>query len=80
MANNDFNNLRQFSQELLALGQAIDQNLAKKQDLENQIKGKDGEIRQIQQDIFTIKSELRKIEMELSSLENKRKDIEDQNK
>jgi phage shock protein A len=76
MAEDNFNSLKQFSQELLNLGQEIEQNLTRKQDLESQIKGKDNEIRRIQQDIYTIKSELRKVEIELGNLENKRKDIE----
>jgi septal ring factor EnvC (AmiA/AmiB activator) len=76
MTEDNFNSLKQFSQELLNLGQEIEQNLTKKQDLESQIKGKDNEIRRIQQDIYTIKSELRKVEIELGNLENKRKDIE----
>jgi phage shock protein A len=76
MAEDNFNSLKQFSQELLNLGQEIEQNLTKKQDLESQIKGKDNEVRRIQQDIYAIKSELRKVEIELGNLETKRKDIE----
>jgi septal ring factor EnvC (AmiA/AmiB activator) len=76
----DFNNLRQFSQELLNLGKAIEADLAKKQELENQVKGKDAEMRKIQQDIYVLKSELRKVEMDLSQLETKRGNIEAQGK
>jgi septal ring factor EnvC (AmiA/AmiB activator) len=72
--------LKQFSKDLIDLGQDIEANLAKKQLLEEAIKAKDSEIRKIQSEMFAIKSELRKVEMELGSLEAKRKDIEEQNK
>jgi len=74
----DYKGLKQFSQELINLGKDIEENLAKKQELEDQIKAKDNEIRKIQNDIFVIKSELRKVEIELGNLETKRNDIEDQ--
>ena len=76
MAEDYLKGLKQFSKELINLGQDIEENLAKKQLLEEEIKGKDNEMRKIQNDIFSIKSELRKVEMELSNLETKRKDIE----
>ncbi|MFH1894483.1 MAG: hypothetical protein ABH813_01085 [Patescibacteria group bacterium] len=76
MAEDYLKGLKQFSQELINLGKDIEGNLAKKQELEDQIKGKDNEIRKIQNDIFSIKSELRKVEMELGNLETKRKDVE----
>ncbi len=76
MAEDYVKGLKQFSQELINLGKDIEENLAKKQELEAEIRGKDNEIRKIQNDIFAIKSELRKVEMDLGSLETKRKDIE----
>ena len=76
MAEDYLKGLKQFSQELINLGKDIEENLAKKQELEDQIKAKDNEIRKIQNDMFAIKSELRKVEMELGNLETKRKDIE----
>ncbi len=72
----DYKGLKQFSQELINLGKDIEENLAKKQELEVEIKGKDNEIRRIQNDIYAIKSELRKVEIELGDLETKREDIE----
>jgi septal ring factor EnvC (AmiA/AmiB activator) len=79
MAEDYLKGLKQFSQELMSLGKDIEENLAKKQELENEIKSRDNEIRKIQGDIFAIKSELRKVEIELSNLENKRKDVETKN-
>jgi phage shock protein A len=72
----DYKGLKKFSQELINLGKDIEENLAKKQVLEDEIKGKDNEIRRIQNDIFAVKSELRKVEIELGNLETKRRDIE----
>ena len=79
MAEDYLKGLKQFSKELLNLGKGIEENLAKKQELEDQIKEKDNEIRKIQNDIFSIKSELRKVEIELGNLETKRKDVEAEN-
>jgi len=80
MAEDYLKGLKQFSQELISLGKEIEENLARKQELEGQIKAKDNEIRKIQNDMFAIKSELRKVEMDLGNLETKRKGIEDQSK
>ena len=76
MAEDYLKGLKQFSQELISLGKGIEENLAKKQELEAEIRGKDNEIRKIQNDMFAIKGELRKVEIELGNLETKRKDIE----
>jgi septal ring factor EnvC (AmiA/AmiB activator) len=76
MTDDNFKELREFSQELLSLGQTIEENFLKKQAFDDQIKEKEMEIRKIQKDIFDLKSEKAKVEMELQNLEEKRSGIE----
>jgi septal ring factor EnvC (AmiA/AmiB activator) len=76
MTDDNFKELREFSQELLSLGKTIEENFLKKQEFEDQIKEREIEIRRIQKDIFDLKSEKAKVEMELQNLEEKRASIE----
>ena len=70
-----FNQLEEFSQDLLKLGKDIGQKLQEKETIEQEVVQKEGEARKLRAEIFQLKEKLIKISSELLKLEQRRKQI-----
>ena len=73
---NSFEELEQFSKEMIELGSQIGERLNVKEDLETKILEKEKEIRKIRSRLFQFKEKLVKVKMELMGLEKRRQEIE----
>jgi septal ring factor EnvC (AmiA/AmiB activator) len=72
----NFGRLRQFSGDLIKLGQEINSKLENKKVLEANIFEKGRELNKLRLEIFRLKEKLVKADLELSKLEKRRKDLE----
>lgn len=68
--------LKEFSQDLIALGQEIGEKLSRKQALGQEIVEKEAVAKKLQGELFSAKTELAKLDVDLVRLEAKRRDIE----
>jgi len=71
-----FQELEQFSKEMIELGSQIGEQLMIKEDLEARILEKEKEIRRMRSGLFQFKEKLIKVKMGLMELEKRRQEIE----
>lgn len=71
-----FQELEQFSKEMIELGSQIGEQLMVKEDLEERILEKEKEIRKLRTQLFQFKERLVKVKMGLMELEKRRQEIE----
>ncbi len=73
-----FEQLQEFSGEMIGLGEKIEEKLKEKKEAEQQITEKEGSISRLRTEVFRLKERLVDLTLELSGLEQKRQIIEDQ--
>lgn len=69
--------LEEFSELLIKLGKEVEQKLEERRRLEEQIRLKEGEIRGLEKDVFSARTQLAKLAIGLGKLEAKRKEFEE---
>jgi chromosome segregation ATPase len=75
-----FEELEEFSAEMIRLGKDIAQKLQEKQELETQIFELEKKATQLKREIFGLRERLIKINLELSKLEQRRREVEENQK
>lgn len=73
-----YRELEEFSKKILELGGKIEQKLADKQELEQEIYKKEKKLRRLQSRVFSLKEKLVRVKTELSELEKRRREAKEE--
>lgn len=69
--------LEEFSELLIKLGREVEEKLEERRKLEEHIGLKEGEIRELEKDVFSARARLARLATEFGKLEAKRKEFEE---